>query len=46
MNHLAAVLAADDVKVDVLAESTLTLFIETTSIVLRHGRTGAPSADA
>jgi len=44
LNRLAAILDVDDVKVDVGAESRLTLFVDAALILQRHGWTGALSA--
>jgi PTS system nitrogen regulatory IIA component len=44
MNRLAAILEVDDVKVDVLAKSTRTLFVDAAQIFQRHGWLGALSA--
>lgn len=43
MNRLASVLDVEDVKVDVVARSKLTLFVEAAVIFKRHGWIAAPS---
>ena len=44
MNRLAAILDVDDVKVDVPAESRLTLFLDAALVLQRHGWAGALTA--
>lgn len=44
MNRLAAILDVDDVKVDVPAESRLTLFVDAALVLQRHAWMGSLSA--